>query len=66
MVTGLIPAFGPDGGNFDLWLGGGDREGPDGIFPSFSEVFSAFTRDLHVIFLSYGCFVTLWTSTVYY
>jgi hypothetical protein len=61
----FVPASELDGGSFDLRLDGGDREGPNCIFTSFSKVFFAFTRVLSVIFFFIGSFVTICTSTVW-
>jgi hypothetical protein len=55
-ASGFVPASRLDGGSFDLHLrlDGGEREGPDCFVSSFSEVFSAFTRDLYFISFSHG------------
>jgi hypothetical protein len=53
-ASGFVPASELDRGSSDLRLDGGDREGPSCVFPFFSEVFSAFTRNLCVFSLSYG------------
>jgi hypothetical protein len=64
-ASGFVPASEHDGGSFDLQLDGGEREGSDYILPSFSEVFSAITRDICVIFFLMGSFVTTCTSIAY-
>jgi hypothetical protein len=38
-ASGFVSTSELDGGSSDLWLDGEDREGPNCIFPSFSEVF---------------------------
>jgi hypothetical protein len=55
----------PDGGVADLRLGGGEREGPNCVFPFLSEVFSVNVGDLYVILNLVGSFVTICTSTVW-
>jgi hypothetical protein len=49
VASGFAPASGHDGGSSDLLLDSGDREGLICTFLSFSEVFSAFSRDPYVI-----------------
>jgi hypothetical protein len=63
-ASGFVPASLHDGGVADLWLDGGEREGPDCFSSSFSEVFSANARDLYVFLYFMGSFVTFCTSTV--
>lgn len=53
-ASGLVPASGHGGGVADLRLGGGEREGPDCVSSSASEVFSANVRDPCVVYLVYG------------
>ena len=57
-ASGSVPAFGHDGGDANLRLGSGEREGPDAVF-------SANTRDQYVISYFMGSFVKLCTSTVW-
>jgi hypothetical protein len=44
-ASGFVPAAVLDSGAADLWLGRGDREGPDCFFTSFSEVSSTYIGD---------------------
>jgi hypothetical protein len=53
-ASGFVPVSELDGGSSDLRFDGGDREGLDCIFPSFKEVFSAFTRELCVLLFLWG------------
>jgi hypothetical protein len=53
-ASGFVPAPVLEGGDCNLSLDGGEREGSDYFLKSFSEVFSANTRDLCVISFSYG------------
>jgi hypothetical protein len=53
-ASGYVPASVLDDDSFDLSLDGGEGEGSDCFLTSFSEVFSTNTRDLCVIFISYG------------
>jgi hypothetical protein len=64
-ASGSVPAFSHDGGVADLWLDGGEREGPDCFSSSFSEVFSANARDLCVFLDPMRSFVIFCTSTVW-
>jgi hypothetical protein len=63
-ASGFVPASSLDSGVAALWLDGGEREGPDCFSSSFSEVFSAFARDLYIILDLMGSFVTFCTATV--
>ena len=65
-ASGSVPASVLDGGDGDFRLGGGEREGFDCFFPSFSEVFSTNTRDLCVICFSYEVLCKICTSTACY
>jgi hypothetical protein len=56
-ASGLVPAPVLDGGDYDLSLDGGEREGSDCYQKSFSEVLSTITRDLCVISIFLGSFV---------
>jgi hypothetical protein len=53
-ASGLVPASVLDGGNCDLSLDGGEKEGSFYNCKSFSDVFSASIGDLRVILFSYG------------
>jgi hypothetical protein len=53
-ASGFVPASVLDGGDYDLSLDGGEREGSVCNCKSFSEVFSVSTGDLRVILFSYG------------
>jgi hypothetical protein len=55
-ASSFVPTSRLDGDSFDLhlWLDGGEREGPEYIVPSLSEVFSAFSRYLCVTSFIYG------------
>jgi hypothetical protein len=64
-ASGFVPAPVLDGGDCDLSLDGGQREGSDCFQKSFSEVFSANTKDLCVIFFFMGSFVKDCTATAY-
>jgi hypothetical protein len=63
-ASGFVPASSHDGGVAALWLDGGEREGSDCFFSSFSEIFYANARDLYVILDLMGSFVTFCTATV--
>jgi hypothetical protein len=64
-ASGSVPASSHDGGVADLWLDDGEREGPDCVSSSLSEVFSANARDLYVYLDLMGSFVIFYTSTVW-
>jgi hypothetical protein len=64
-ASGFVPASRHDGGDADLWLGGGEREGSDCFSTSFSEVFSTTIGDLYVLAYLMGSFVLTCTSTVW-
>jgi hypothetical protein len=64
-ASGPVPASSHDGGVADLWLGGGEREGPDCVSSSLSEVFSVNAGDLYVLFNLMGSSVIICTSTVW-
>jgi hypothetical protein len=53
-ASGFVPAFVLDGGSSGLWLDGGEKGGSDCYSLSFSEVLSAFTRNLCVLSVFYG------------
>jgi hypothetical protein len=63
-ASGFVPASSHDGGVADLWLDGGEREGPDCISSSLSEVSSANARNLYVHLDLMGSFVIFCTSSV--
>jgi hypothetical protein len=54
VASGPAPASVQDGGSLGLWLDGGKRDGLDCFVLSFNEVYSAYTRDPYIIFLSTG------------
>jgi hypothetical protein len=62
-ASAFVPASELDGGSADLWLDGGEREGLDCVFRSFSELLSTNARDLYVHFHLMGSFVLICTST---
>jgi hypothetical protein len=64
-ASGYVPAPMLDGGDYDLSLNGGEREGSDCFLKSFSEVFSTNTRALCVIFFSYRVLCKVCTATAY-
>lgn len=64
-ASGFVPASGHGGGAADLRLGGGEKEGPNCCYLLSYEVFSAFTRDLCVVFYFMGSFVKECTSTAW-
>jgi hypothetical protein len=53
MASGRVHTFVHDSGITGIWLDDGIRDVPDCLIQSFSGVFSAFTRDLCVIFRFY-------------
>jgi hypothetical protein len=53
-ASGSVPTSVLDGGDCDHSLDAGEREGSVCNYKSFSEVFSASTGDLCVIYFSYG------------
>jgi hypothetical protein len=59
----FVPASEIDGGRADLWLDGGEREGLDCVFRSFSEVLSTNARELICTFHLMGSFVLICIST---
>nr|XP_051221467.1 uncharacterized protein LOC127339687 [Lolium perenne] len=63
-ASGSVPASSHDGGVADLWLDGGEREGPDCVLSSLSEIFSANARDLYVYLHLMGSFIIFCTSSV--
>jgi hypothetical protein len=63
-ASGFVPALVLDGGDCDLSLDGGEREGSDCYQKSFSEVFSTNTRDLCVISI-FGVLCKVCTATAY-
>jgi hypothetical protein len=64
-ASGSVPTSSHDGGVADLWFDDGEREGPDCVSSSLSEVFSANARDLYVYLDLMGSFVIFYTSTVW-
>jgi hypothetical protein len=64
-ASGFVPAPVLDGGDCDLSLNGGEREGSDCFLKSFSEVLSAITRDPCVISISFGVLCKTCTATAY-
>jgi hypothetical protein len=65
-ASGFVPALELDGDMADLMLVGGEREGLDCFFLSFSEALSANIRDLCIIFYFMGSIVMYCTPTVGY
>jgi hypothetical protein len=64
-ASGLVPAPVLDGGDYDLSLDGGEREGSDCYLKSLSEVLSTITRDLCVISISFGVLCKECIATAY-
>jgi hypothetical protein len=64
-ASGFVPAPVLDGGDCDLSLDGGEREGSDCFSESFSKVLSAITRDPCVISFSFGVLRKSCTATAY-
>jgi hypothetical protein len=64
-ASGFVPAPVLDGGDCDLSLDGGEREGSICSLKSFSEVLSTITRDPCVISISVGVLCKICTATAY-
>lgn len=66
-ASGEVPAavFGDGKRDFFFLLDGGEREGLDCFFKSFSEVFSALIRDLCIISCSYGVLCNMFVRPLY-
>jgi hypothetical protein len=52
-ASGSVPASRHDGGDADIRLRGGEREGSNCFLTYFSEVFSATTKDLYFFLISW-------------